>query len=421
MNGEFWDPFAPNEDFEPVRFPAMEPPAETPTSADAAVADEAVVESVPPPPPPLLEGPWSSMDQPADVLRFMLFGEPYEPPEPQPEPELEVEVEVEVESAPEQQPEPLLPIEWAPEREEVRAEPPELVADEALAPCEAGAWHDPDSSIETDSEVGPPVLGWDFDPLPDAVADQAPAPEPTAAIYLPGEKPPTLTAITAPRLRVGRGVAIALALHLAVLGTALWMMRVHLPAPPPDGPVVAVVMEMPPHGNTPAPVPTPHLALPAPAKLAARLPPLPPPPAPPALPVPIPAELPLPAPPTPPVPAAPAKAAPPVLVQGIKAPDQREGSQLVRTTHPASPDAANPSPYYPPVARGLGEEGQVDLSVEVLASGQVGHVVLAKSSGYPRLDEAARQSLLSWRFHPAMKNGVPVASIFTYYVRYQLQ
>jgi protein TonB len=417
MIGEFWDPFAPNEDFEPVRFPDMGvPAAETPTPADAAIAgtDEAVVEPVPPP-PPLLEGPWSSMDQPADVLRFMLFGEPYEPPEPEPEPEPEVE------TAPEQQSEPQPPIEWVAEREEIRAEPHEPVADEASAPCEAAAWHESDSSIETDAEVGPPVLGWDFDPPPAAGLDPGPAPEPAAAIYLPGEKPPTLTAITAPRLRVGRGLAIALALHLAVLGTALWMMRVHLPAPPPDGPVVAVVMETPPHGNTPAFVPTPHLAPPAPAKLAARLPPLPPPPAPPALLVPTPAELPLPAPPTPPVPAAPAKAVPPVLVQGIKAPDQREGSQLVRTTHPASPDAANPSPYYPPVARGLGEEGQVDLSVEVLASGQVGHVVLAKSSGYPRLDEAARQSLLSWRFHPAMKNGVPVASIFTYYVRYQLQ
>jgi len=259
--------------------------------------------------------------------------------------------------------------------------------------------------------AAPPELGWPFAPLP--------APPPAEApIFLPGEKPPTLTDITAPRLRLWRGVAMAVGLHVAVLGTALWLVRTRVPPPPPEGPVVAVVMEAPPQGDTSATMTAPHPAPPARAKAPAPRLPLPPPPAPAVA---TPAELPLPAPPPPPIPAALAKAAPPSPVQGVPTPAPLVGAETIKVTQPATPDARNAPPYYPPVARALGEEGQVNLSVEVLASGQVAHVVVAKSSGYPRLDEAARQSLLTWRFHPAMKDGLPIASVFLYYVRYQLQ
>ncbi|MBE9610627.1 energy transducer TonB [Chitinilyticum piscinae] len=79
---------------------------------------------------------------------------------------------------------------------------------------------------------------------------------------------------------------------------------------------------------------------------------------------------------------------------------------------PASAGAAylqNPPPDYPPEARRNGEEGSVVLRVEVNAQGRPENVGFRQRSGYRRLDEAARQAVLRWRFIPAQRNGQPVA------------
>jgi protein TonB len=373
MTGEFWDPFAPNEKFEPVRFPVVAPAVVAAPDAEASEAP----------------APWSPTDEATPMERYMLFGEPYDLPAPEPEPSF-----------------------W-PAMDDPTPRERYMLFGEPFEPYEPppAAEVAPEAADAPDMVSMPPVLGWPFAPLP-------PPPAPDAPIFMPGEKPPTLTDITAPRLRLWRGAAMAAGLHVAVLGTALWFVRTRVPPPPPEGPVVAVVMEAPPQGDTSAAVTAPHPAPPARAKAPAPRLPLPPLPAPPVA---APADLSLPAPPPPPIPAALAKAAPPSPVQGVPTPAPLIGAETIKVTQPATPDARNAPPYYPPVARALGEEGQVNLSVEVLASGQVAHVVVAKSSGYPRLDEAARQSLLTWRFHPAMKDGLPIASVFLYYVRYQLQ
>jgi periplasmic protein TonB len=49
------------------------------------------------------------------------------------------------------------------------------------------------------------------------------------------------------------------------------------------------------------------------------------------------------------------------------------------------------------------------LQVAVRENGSVAAVRLVQSSGFKRLDEAARQAVLRWRFHPAQKNGVAIA------------
>jgi protein TonB len=269
-----------------------------------------------------------------------------------------------------------------------------------------GAFYDPFAAAqEAETLRFPPMEG---------PAAQAPPVE--ALIYLPGERPPTLMDITAPRLSVCRGVAIALTAHVAVLGAALWLTHVHMPRSRSDAVQVALVMESTPHGNTSAPVPVARMAPPPEPAMSLAKPPSPPVPgavAAAALP------LPVPVPPAPPA-TAPAAKAPLYAVQGSKVVTAHVGAQMVLTDRPAAPDVGNSPPYYPPVARALGEEGEVDLAVQVLANGAVGRVVVARSSGFPRLDEAARQSLLSWHFRVALKQGVPVGSVFTYYVRYQL-
>ena len=71
---------------------------------------------------------------------------------------------------------------------------------------------------------------------------------------------------------------------------------------------------------------------------------------------------------------------------------------------------SNPVPEYPRLSRRMGEEGRVMLRVHVGADGKPLEVTIAKSSGYARLDEIARETVLrSWRFVPARQGEQAVA------------
>jgi protein TonB len=72
----------------------------------------------------------------------------------------------------------------------------------------------------------------------------------------------------------------------------------------------------------------------------------------------------------------------------------------------------NASPTYPVVARRLGWQGKVLLSVEVLADGRAGQVRLQHSSGHTVLDEAALNAVKDWHFSPAKHAGQPVDKWF---------
>lgn len=70
----------------------------------------------------------------------------------------------------------------------------------------------------------------------------------------------------------------------------------------------------------------------------------------------------------------------------------------------------NPPPRYPPMSRRLGETGRVLLRVLVSVSGHAEQVELMQSSGFARLDAAARQAVLRWRFVPARRGDERVAA-----------
>ena len=68
-----------------------------------------------------------------------------------------------------------------------------------------------------------------------------------------------------------------------------------------------------------------------------------------------------------------------------------------------------------------GEEGTVTLQVYVLESGKAGEVKIQKSSGFPKLDEAAvREVQRVWRFVPGKEDGKPVAMWHTFNVTFRL-
>ncbi|MEW5863192.1 MAG: TonB family protein [Pseudomonadota bacterium] len=68
----------------------------------------------------------------------------------------------------------------------------------------------------------------------------------------------------------------------------------------------------------------------------------------------------------------------------------------------------NPPPPYPPLARRLGEQGRVILRVLVNAEGRAEEVQIRTSSGYLRLDEAARDAVRHWKFVPAKRGSEAV-------------
>jgi periplasmic protein TonB len=78
-------------------------------------------------------------------------------------------------------------------------------------------------------------------------------------------------------------------------------------------------------------------------------------------------------------------------------------------------------PEYPPGSRRAGEEGTVQLQVYVLENGRAGEIKIAKSSGFPRLDEAAvKEVQRNWRFVPGKEDGKPVPMWHVFAVTFRL-
>jgi periplasmic protein TonB len=81
----------------------------------------------------------------------------------------------------------------------------------------------------------------------------------------------------------------------------------------------------------------------------------------------------------------------------------------------------NPRPPYPMVARRMGYHGKVVLDVEVLANGTAGDVKLHQGSGYDILDNAALQTVKTWRFTPARHLGQAVTQRFLVPIKFSLE
>lgn len=71
---------------------------------------------------------------------------------------------------------------------------------------------------------------------------------------------------------------------------------------------------------------------------------------------------------------------------------------------------SNPKPPYPSASRRLGEAGTVYLRVHVSAEGHAHKVELKTSSGFPRLDQSALDTVAQWRFVPAKRGSAAVTS-----------
>lgn len=170
-------------------------------------------------------------------------------------------------------------------------------------------------------------------------------------------------------------------------------------------PTPVSTLPVPPKPVPPTPVPAPT---PAPVLAAARSPQSAERVAPPPVPVPPPA-----------VPAAPVTPPSPTPVAAPAAPNAAPGPVTAAPTSdtgrtPMQPKVlpssavrylVEPVLAYPRASRELGETGVVRLKVLVDEQGHPREIVVARSSGYPRLDQQAVQAMKYARFQPHIEEG----------------
>jgi protein TonB len=104
--------------------------------------------------------------------------------------------------------------------------------------------------------------------------------------------------------------------------------------------------------------------------------------------------------------------APPAVVEPAPGPAVAESRSLQVTRRV--------DPIYPPASRRMDEHGAVRLRVLVDERGRPQEVQIAKSSGFPRLDEAAVTAVRRWVFAPAMRDAVAVPTWTQVSVVFQL-
>ena len=169
--------------------------------------------------------------------------------------------------------------------------------------------------------------------------------------------------------------------------------KVEAPTPPKPPKTVPVVRKQPPPQPKPRPVQQP--VNPEPSEQAITTPPQP---AAPAEPEPFVAAAPVP----PPAPAAPASPPPPKTITS--------GVEYLQP----------PRPEYPLLSRRKSEEGKVVLRVLINQKGRAEQVEVTSSSGFARLDEAARQAVLRAVFKPQIEDGKPVMVYTNVPITFQL-
>ena len=70
----------------------------------------------------------------------------------------------------------------------------------------------------------------------------------------------------------------------------------------------------------------------------------------------------------------------------------------------------NPAPAYPALARRMHEQGRVLIRVLVSVEGMPERIELKASSGFPRLDQSALETIRSWKFVPARQGEQKIAA-----------
>lgn len=119
------------------------------------------------------------------------------------------------------------------------------------------------------------------------------------------------------------------------------------------------------------------------------------------------------------------------VVNDAPPPPKTEAPAVVSATPtppaPATPKSVSaveylrpPRPEYPSLSRRMGEEGKVVMRVLVNDKGQAEKIEVHQSSGFPRLDDAARVAIMRAVFKPYHEDGKALAMIATATIHFSL-
>lgn len=111
----------------------------------------------------------------------------------------------------------------------------------------------------------------------------------------------------------------------------------------------------------------------------------------------------------------------PIMVPVVQTSPAPQASPRVELPSSDADYLQNPKPVYPPLSKRLGEQGQVVHSVLIGVDGLPVSAKLVKSSGFDRLDQAAFNAVMRWRYTPGKRNGVPTAMSFNVPIHWVLE
>lgn len=101
---------------------------------------------------------------------------------------------------------------------------------------------------------------------------------------------------------------------------------------------------------------------------------------------------------------------PPPGAMAMATPARGEGDAPVVPPDFSADQLNNAGPRYPSASRRAHEEGTVMLKVLVAPDGRAQDLMVATSSGFARLDDAALDTVRRWSFLPAKQAGRPVSA-----------
>ncbi|BDU58921.1 hypothetical protein LMORI2_19030 [Limnohabitans sp. MORI2] len=100
----------------------------------------------------------------------------------------------------------------------------------------------------------------------------------------------------------------------------------------------------------------------------------------------------------------------PAITQPVAPPAAAPAAPAIRTGAIIQAGASCAKPDYPSASRRMEEEGTVTLKFLIGIDGKVLQAEIEKSSGFTRLDEAARNALSKCQFRPGTVDGKPEQS-----------
>mgnify|MGYP001609905970 CR=1 FL=1 len=106
---------------------------------------------------------------------------------------------------------------------------------------------------------------------------------------------------------------------------------------------------------------------------------------------------------------------------GDKTSGDKTSSGAQKTTEAGVAYGQNPRPVMPYLSRQRGESGAVKLRVKVGTHGEPLHVAIVKSSGFERLDQAAKKTVAEqWRFTPKRIDEIAVEGEVEFSIQFKL-